>query len=154
MKRTCKISSGVEIMPPHLVTLALVSELLHRTTSSLSIWSAIALIVGFDIRIALIKSFKSWSSLFCSLMMKRCSVSSCWKSPNFCCWEWMRARSSLTQLWSRSSSFGMTNPQPCSHGRGRLGLCSHSMTCAARTSSLRTIWQPYEALSHAILNLK
>lgn len=151
---TCKTSSGVEIIPPHLVTLALVNELLHLNTSSLSIASATARIAGFDILIALMKSFNSCSSLFCSLIINRCSVRSCWKSFIFCCCVCIRALSSLTQLWSFSSSLGMMRPQPCSQGNGLLGLCSHSSRWAARVSSLRTRVQPYWALSQFMHNLE
>lgn len=58
---TCNIASGVEIMPPHRVTLARARELAHRTTSSCSIWSAIARIWGLLILMARIKSWgTSW----------------------------------------------------------------------------------------------
>lgn len=63
-KHTCNMSSGVEIIPPHRVTRARVKEVDHLTTSSRSISSAIALIDGFDTRMALIKSFKNRDYIF------------------------------------------------------------------------------------------
>lgn len=55
---TCSIASGVEIMPPHRVTRARERQEAHRTTSSCSIWSAMALIWGLLMRIALMKSWQ------------------------------------------------------------------------------------------------
>lgn len=45
---TCSITSGVDIIPPHLVTRALDRELLHLDTSSLSMFSASTRTPGFD----------------------------------------------------------------------------------------------------------
>lgn len=56
---TCNMASGVEIMPPQRVTRARARELAHLATSSCSIWSAIALIWGLLIRMALMKSCKA-----------------------------------------------------------------------------------------------
>lgn len=69
VRPTCNMSSGVEIIPPQRVTRARVRELDHRTTSSRSISSASARIVGFDTRIARIKSLITYSHLYykCSL---------------------------------------------------------------------------------------
>lgn len=55
---TCSMASGVEIMPPHRVTRARERQEAHRTTSSCSIWSAMALIWGLLMRIALMKSWQ------------------------------------------------------------------------------------------------
>lgn len=139
---TCSESSGVEIIPPQRVTRALGNELDHLSTSSLSIWSAIARMAGFETRIALMKSLIRFSSRFSSLIVRFWSVISVLSSASFCCCPWQSVRNSRTQLWFLNSSFGIMNPQPFSHGKGRLGLCSHSSRWAWRASSLRIAWQP------------
>lgn len=123
---TCKASSGVEIIPPQRVTRARANELLQRTTSSRSIWSAIALIAGFDTRIARINSLNNWNSRFNSFINRFWSLISFFKSTNFWFCEWITARNSRMQLWSLNSSLGIMEPQPRSHGNGFFGLCSHS----------------------------
>lgn len=37
------------------------------------------------------------------------------------------------------SSFGIIKPHPCSHGKGLLGLYSHSDKCESSESSLITL---------------
>lgn len=113
---TCSESSGVEIIPPHRLTRARGKELAHRNTSSLSIWSAIARIAGFETRIARIKSLIKLSSRLSSLIVRFWSVISVLRSDNFCCWLWHNVRNSRTQLCAWNSSFGIINPHPFSHG--------------------------------------
>lgn len=144
---TCRSSSGVEIIPPHLVTLARGRVADHRTTSSLSIWSVIALIAGLETPMALIKSLSKLISLLCSLIWNCCSPNSLLMSFSFWCCDCMRFLSSLTQLWSFSSSLGIIRLHPCSHGIGLFGLNSQSSRWDARLSSFMTVWQPKLTLS-------
>ena len=46
------------------------------------------------------------------------------------------------------SSLGTVRPHPWEHGTGFLGLCSHSLRCMERVSSLTTTEHPYSSLSH------
>ena len=46
------------------------------------------------------------------------------------------------------SSLGTVRPQPRAQGTGFFGLCSHSLRCIARMSSLTTTSQPNSSLSH------
>lgn len=139
---TCSTSSGVEIMPPQRVTLARGNVLLHRTTSSRSIWSAIARMAGLLTHIARTNSLNSCNSRFSSLIAKCWSLSSDFIWPIFCCWLWISPRSSREQLWSFNSSLGTTKPHPFSQGNGRLGLCSHWSKWPGKQSSLRIVVQP------------
>lgn len=161
----CRASSGVEIIPPQRVTRARANVLLQRTTSSRSIWSAIARIAGFETRIARISSLNSWNSRFSSFINRFWSLISFFISTIFCCCEWITARSSRTQLWSYearkywnelmivatqtrispatlNSSLGIIDPQPRSQGSGFFGLCSHSSRWLFSVSSLRICVQP------------
>lgn len=129
------------------MTLAGGSEAAHRANSSLSICSAISLIMGLLTRMAFIRSFSRLISLFCSLIWNCCSWISRFKFDSLFCCDWIKVLSSRAQLCSFNSSFGTTRPHPFSQGVGLFGLNSHSSRCELKLSSLITAWQPYTELS-------
>ena len=179
----CSSEFGVEIMPPHRVTLARVKfwhqptmasascilDVKVRTrmsgseastvTCPLSVVETRSLSRLEEAAAASIpallrtRSLSMDISLLCSANWYLQSLTVCSNSEIFSSCVRIMDLSSRTQLWSFISSFGTVRPQPLSQETGFLGLWMHSFRWWGSRSNLVMTSQPWLALSQLISSL-
>ncbi len=149
----CRTASGVEIIPPHLLTRADLRVDSHRTVwIAFSVSSVLLRLPQTEVRmlrtISLRIRISRYWSFSCSSRLSTLLTSSSTRSD----FSLRSLCSSWTQLCLGTSSNGTTKPHPLSQGTGLLGLKRHSLWCAPRESNLTTVVHPKSLLSHDIFN--
>ena len=140
----CSTESGVDIIPPHLLTRAGL-----RVDNQRTVWMA------FSVSSELPRPPHTADARMLRTISLRMRISRFWSCNWISSWSTFDTNSSIcsdlclimrwssrTQLCWGTSSKGTTKPHPCSHDTGRFGLYKHSLWCAARASKRTTWLQP------------